>query len=154
MFVTTRHSESWFIFRAPLHSGQKVQPLLGPNRSESLWKVSCDLDYHNGWCVSWLGSLPSFPLSLSQFLFGDKNMSSMTFWFILKSSYQRLFLFLSSLWFISPPTKKSWERTCQCEMEYFLRLPRCGVLTKCEFQFDCEHLLSNKRESGTKSVIR
>ena len=52
---------------------------------------------------------PSSLSSSLQFYSVTKNMSSMTFWFILKSSYQWLFLSPSSLWFISPPTRKSWE---------------------------------------------
>ena len=52
-----------------------------------------------------------------------RNMSLTTFWFILKSSYQRLFLFYlpSGLFHLQ---QGNHGRTCQCEVEYFLRLSR------------------------------
>ncbi len=91
---------------------------------------------------SWLGSLPFFLMPSLQFYSVDQNMT-MTFWFILKSSYP--LPFLSSLWFILLPTKKSWE-SMSMRGSHFLGLPRCHILTILNINLSCDNFY--QRQTG------
>ena len=111
----------------------------GPNRSNCAMEGFCDSAYHNGWCVSWLGSLPFFPVIVA-ILFGDQEHvpDDLSGLFSSLPISGPSFLHLPLVYFTS--NKEIMGEHVNAKWNIFLGYLVGDCLNHLKFQFDCDDL--------------